>query len=145
MLTVWLVACHSMHSGTSSGLDVLIRKQVPIRDCWPGLHMVLCVSGTWSSHPNGQQYAQEICGRLWCIIRARFPYWKWGATWVSPDAVVVQTIGVPLKENVYKTTCISKKNHLTLFYPNAHVFGLLQNLSPDESIIIILEYTSSNH
>jgi len=34
---------------------------------------------------------------------------------------------------------------LPLFYLYAHVFGLLQNLAPDECIIVILEYTSSNH
>ena len=100
------------------------------------------MSGTWSGHPNGQQYTWGICGRLRHIIRARCPNWKQAATWVSLDAVVVQTIGVPLKENVYKATCISI---LSLFYLYAHVFGLLWNPSPDESIIIILEYTSSNH
>ena len=70
----------SMHCGASSGLDVLIRKWVPIRDNWLGLHVALCMSGTWSGHPNGQQYAQGICGRFWCIIRARCPNQKWGAT-----------------------------------------------------------------
>ena len=53
---------------------------------------------------------------------------KWGATQVSPDAVVVQEIGVLLRENVYKTTFISKKRIiLPLFYIYAHIFCLLQN------------------
>jgi len=51
----------------------------------------------------------------------------------------------PLRENVYKTACISKKNHLTALYIYTHIFGLLQNPSWDESIIVMLEYTSSNH
>jgi len=134
-----------MHCGASSRLDVLIGKWVPIGDCWLGLHMALCMSGTWSSHPNRQQYAWTICGRLWHIARARCPKQKQGVTWVSPDAVVVQTIGVPFKENVCKTTCISKRIILPLFYLYTHIFGLLWKLSPDESISIILEYTSSNH
>src|SRR5882724_4549270 len=68
----------SMHCGISSGLDVLIREWVPLRDHWTGLHVVLCMSGTWSGHPNRQQYAQETCGRLWCIIRDRCPNQKMG-------------------------------------------------------------------
>src|SRR5882724_5929087 len=38
-----------------------------------------------------------------------------------------------------------KRIILPLFYLNAHIFGILQNPSLDESIIVILEYTSSNH
>src|SRR5882724_8393780 len=38
-----------------------------------------------------------------------------------------------------------KRIILPLFYLYAHIFGILQNPSLDESIIVILEYTSSNH
>src|SRR5882724_10887330 len=34
----------SMHCGAPSGLDILIRKWVPLEDHWLGLHMVLCMS-----------------------------------------------------------------------------------------------------
>ena len=37
-----------------------------------------------------------------------------------------------------------KRIILPLFYINAHIFGLLWNPSPDGSILVILEYTSSN-
>jgi len=48
-----------------------------------------------------------------------------------------QTIGVLLRENVYKLVS-PKRIVLPLFYLYTHVFGLLLKLSPDESIIVIL-------
>src|SRR5882724_12630977 len=42
----------SMHGGAPSGLQVLIRKWVPLRHHWLGLHVALCMSSTWSGHPN---------------------------------------------------------------------------------------------
>jgi len=51
-LSVWSFCQDSMHGGAPSGLDILIWKWVPLGNHWPGLHMVLCMSGTWSIHPN---------------------------------------------------------------------------------------------
>src|SRR5882724_2647889 len=84
------------------------------------------------------------CGRLWHIIRARYPNWKLSGTQVSPDAVVVQTIGVLFKENIYKTACISKNNNLTSPLSLCSLLLSFKTPSPEKSIIIILEYTSSN-
>ena len=65
-LTIWLVICQdSTYCGALSRLDILIGKWVPLRHCLLGLHVTLCMNGTWSCHSNGQQYAQEImegCG-----------------------------------------------------------------------------------
>jgi len=48
-----------------SGLDVANWEMVPIGDHWLGLHMALCMSGTWSGHPNRQQ----LCMRnLWKAV-----------------------------------------------------------------------------
>src|SRR5882724_3801181 len=60
-----------------------------------------------------QQYIQGTCRRMWHIIRARCSNWRWGATQVSPDSVVAQTIGGSTQGNIYRTTCISKRNLLT--------------------------------
>jgi len=49
-----------------------------------------------------------------------------------------------LQGKLSKTTCIQKRTILPLFLYLSHIFCLLQNTSLDESIIVILEYTSSN-
>src|SRR5882724_7720748 len=51
----------------------------------------------------------------------------------------------PHRETYTRLLVSPKEIILLLFYIYAHIFGLLQNLSMDESIIVILEYTSSNH
>src|SRR5882724_12419179 len=48
----WSFYQESMHGDTPSGLQVLIGKWVPLRHHWPGLHVVLCMSSTWSSQPS---------------------------------------------------------------------------------------------
>src|SRR5882724_7476775 len=57
-----------------------------------------CVSGTWSCHYEWTAICTRDCGRLWHIIRAIYPNYEVGATWVPPDVVVVQTIMVPLRD-----------------------------------------------
>jgi len=98
--------------GTPSGLDTLIRKWVPLGDHWPGPHVALCMSGTWSGHANTMKHARN----LWKCV-AHHQGWMsqpgTGAIWVSPDKVVVQTIGVPFMESIYQTASISKKDYLT--------------------------------
>ena len=42
----------SMHGGTPSGIQVLIGKWVPLGHHWLGIHAMLHMSSTWSSHPN---------------------------------------------------------------------------------------------
>jgi len=69
--------------------------------------------------------------------------WEMGCTQVSPDRVVVQTIG--FRGNIYKAACISKTNHLTsLLHLGSHLL-VLQNLSLDESIIVTLENAPLKH
>jgi len=51
-LSDWSFCQDSMHGGTPSGLEVLIGKWVPLGHQWPGLHVALHMSGTWSGHPN---------------------------------------------------------------------------------------------
>src|SRR5882724_5728910 len=74
--------------------------------------MVLCMSGTWSGHANTMKHVRNLCK---CV--AHHQGWMsqpgTGAIQVSLDKVVVQTIGVPFRESIYKTTCISKKDYLT--------------------------------
>src|SRR5882724_7283237 len=86
------------------------------------------MNGTWSCHSNGQQYMQGIvegCGTL-------------------SELDVLTGNWVPLKENIYKTTFISKNNHITSPLSLCSHHWSFKNPSPDESIIVILEYTSSN-
>ena len=53
-------------------------------------------------------------------------------------------LGVPFRESIYKTACISKINLiLLLFYIYAHIFGNLQKTVPRQSIIVTLEYMPS--
>src|SRR5882724_9691745 len=71
---------------------------------------------------------------------------RMGVIRVSPDKVVVQNTGVLLRENIYKTACICRKGLSYLFSISTLMsFGLFQNLSSDESIIVTLEYTLSKH
>jgi len=100
-----------MYCGASSGLDILIRKWVPLRDCFPGLHVTLCMNSTWSCHSNRQQYEiVEGCGTL-------------------SGLDVLTGIWVPLKENIYKTACISKNNHLTTpLSLHAHIWSWKKSL-----------------
>src|SRR5882724_114592 len=51
-LSDWSLCQDSMHSGAPSGLQILIRKRVLLGHHWLGLHMALCMSSTWSGHPN---------------------------------------------------------------------------------------------
>src|SRR5882724_5751571 len=44
LLLVQLFCQDSMHCGAPSGLDILIRKWVPLRDHWLGLHAALHMS-----------------------------------------------------------------------------------------------------
>src|SRR5882724_12559620 len=67
------------------------------------------VSGTWSCHSKWTTIHTRDCGRLWCIIRARYPNQEVGATWVPPDAVVVQTIRVSLRDKTYTRPLVSSK------------------------------------
>src|SRR5882724_13511143 len=70
------------------------------------------MSGTWSGCTDTTKCARN----LWKSV-VHHQGWMFqlgtGAIWVSLDKVVVQTIGVPFRESKYKTTCISKKDHLT--------------------------------
>src|SRR5882724_8126121 len=99
------------------------------------------MSGTCSSHANTMKCVRN----LWkCVVHHQ----GWmsqpgtGVIGVSPDKVVVQNTGVPLRENIYKTTCICKKGLSYLFSISMLTsFGLFQNLSSNESIIVTLEYT----
>jgi len=85
-----------------------------------------------------QQYIWWTCGRLWCIFRLDVPMGTgyhlgvtgWSGGWDNRGP----------QKNVYKAACISKQIILPLFSIYAHIFGLLQNLSLDESIIVTLEY-----
>src|SRR5882724_3518760 len=72
------------------------------------------MSGTCSSHANTMKCVRN----LWkCVVHHQ----GWmsqpgtGVIQVSPDKVVVQNTGVPLRENIYKTACICKKGLSYLF------------------------------
>jgi len=67
---------------------------------------------------------KEMWKAVWHIIRVRCANWEVAATPVSPDTVVVQKIGVSLRENTYKVVCICKNIILPLLYLYAYVIGL---------------------
>src|SRR5882724_11025856 len=104
--------------------------------------MVLCMSGTWSGHANTMKHVRNLCK---CV--AHHQGWMsqpgTGAIQVSLDKVVVQTIGVPFRESIYKTTCISKKDYLTsLLYLSSHLWYFMKPVLR-QSIIVTLDYTPS--
>src|SRR5882724_6796382 len=110
-----------MDCGTPSGLDILIEKWVPLRVHWLGPHMGLCMSGTWSSHANTMKHVRN----LWKGVvhhQGWMSQLETGAIQVSLDKVVVHTIGVPFRENIYKTACISKKDYFTSLLHLSHIF-----------------------
>src|SRR5882724_6675502 len=116
----------SMHGGAPSGIQVLIRKWVPLRHHWPRLHhAALHVSGTWSSHP-----CITICMRnLWKAVvhlQGRCHNGKTGChLWVTRWSGGSDNRGAG--GNIYKATCISKTDHLTsLLYLCSHLWAFMK-------------------
>ena len=107
--------------------------------------MTLHMSGTWSYHANRQQYAQEIVEGCGTSSRLDVLTGNWvplGATRCSCGS---DNRGATQGLNIYLTACISKNNHLTSPLSLCSCLWSFKNPSLDKSIIIILEYTSSNH
>src|SRR5882724_3809013 len=101
-----------MDCGPPSGLHILIRKGVPLGDHWLGPHAVLHMSGIWSGHANTMKHVRN----LWKGVvhhQGWMSQLEMGVIRVSLDKLVVQTIWVPIRESIYKTTCVSKKIYLT--------------------------------
>ena len=134
----------SMHGGTPSGLDVLIRELVPLRKHWPGPHLVLHMSGTWSGHPNTTIHM----GNLW---EAVVHHQGWMSQWeMGCHSGVTGWSGGSddrgLHRETYIRPLVSPKTSSYLSSISMLMsFGILQNQSWDKSIIVNLEYTSSNH
>jgi len=106
-----------MHGGAPSGLDILIWNWVPLRHHCPGLHVALCMSGTWSSHPNTTIHMRN----MWKAVAHQQLDVPMGNK-VSPDGS-----GPPDSRELHRETYIRllvspKRIILPLFYIYTHVF-----------------------